>query len=130
MRIHYDDEVDVLSMRKEGSSGVFESLYYDCGVAVELATEDGHDIAGLLIEGASAFLPLGERGYDAESDTLRLGRIVADADLVTENGDLIAYWQTSDIAPDEYYDAIGVAIRNASVHFANMVILTREPAIR
>ena len=75
---------------------------------VSLATEDGHDIEGLIVMGASAYLDL-DRGYDADTDTLVIGRTTCNPSLITENGDIVAYWQVDEDDPDGFRDAIGVA---------------------
>ena len=128
MRVSYDHEAGVLHFDTGIPSGVGATLLDDHGVVIGVTPDDGYDIAWLTVMGASAYLPL-DIGYDAGADTLQLGRVVSDADLITENGDLTAYWHASDIAPDECYDAVGVAIRNASVHFANMIVLSCESVI-
>ena len=121
MLIHYDDEVDVLDIRMHDLGGVVcASLLDDPSIAVSLATEDGHDIEGLIVMGASAYLDL-DRGYDADTDTLVIGRMTCNPSLITENGDIVAYWQVDEDDPDGFRDAIGVAIRRASVHLAEAI---------
>ena len=120
MRVTYDREVDVLGILTDTPEAMCASLLYDPGIAISLATEDGHDMVGLEILGASAFIPLGSRGYDAQTDTLTMGRTTGDPDLITKNGDLVAYWQVDQEDPDGFRDPIGVAIRQASVHLAKV----------
>ncbi|MCY4651927.1 MAG: DUF2283 domain-containing protein [Dehalococcoidia bacterium] len=120
MWVLYDQQVDVLRIMTDTPEAICASLLYDHNIAVSLATEDGHDIVGLEILGASAFIPLGNRGYDAETDTLTMGRTTGDPDLITENGDLVAYWQVDEEYPDRFRDPVGVAIRRASVHLAKV----------
>ncbi len=120
MRIIYDHEVDVLRVITETPDAVSASLLYDPGIAIDLATEEGHEIVGITVMGASAFIPLGSRGYDAQTDTLTMGRTTGDPDLITENGDLVAYWQVDEEDPEGFRDPIGVALRRASVHLAKV----------
>lgn len=120
MRVTYDQEVNVLGIMTDTPEAMCASLLYDPGIAVSLATEDGHDIVGLEVLGASAFIPLGNRGYDAQTDTLTMGRTTGDPDLITENGDLVAYWQVDEEDPEGFRDPIGVAVRRASVHLAKV----------
>ena len=120
MRIIYDREVNVLRVITETPDAVSASLLYDPGIAIDLATEEGHEIVGITVMGASAFIPLGNRRYDADTDTLTMGRTTGDPDLITENGDLVAYWQVDEEDPDGFRDPIGVAIRRASVHLGKV----------
>ncbi len=115
MKVHHDDDADVLHITTEKRVATAASLLDDPNVAVELATEDGHDIVGLIVMWASSYV---RSGHDAETDTLLIGKAVCDPELITENGDLVAYWQVDDEDPDGYRDPIGVAVRRASVHLA------------
>ncbi len=120
MRIIYDHEVNVLRVITETPDAVSASLLDDPGIAIDLATEEGHEIVGITVMGASAYIPLGNRGYDAKTDTLTMGQTTDDPDLITENGDLIAYWQVDEEHPEGFRDPIGVAVRRASVHLAKV----------
>ena len=122
MRVRYDPEVDALRITTDTLGVVSASLWdpeYD-SIAVDLATEYGCEIVGLDIIWASTYLPLGKSGYDADTDTLTIGRTSADPELITRNGDLIAYWHSDKHEPGGYRDPIGVAIRRASVHLAKV----------
>ena len=127
LRLIYDRDVDVLSLETGQKGATSSSVLGLEEVVVDLATEDGHDVTGLMIMGAQAYLPLGTRGYDAGSDTLTLGVAIGDPDLITENGDLVAYWQPDKVEPEGFMHPIGVAVRNASRHLSPMLI---EPANR
>ena len=116
MRVRYDREVDILSVVTDTPEAICASLLDGPDIAVSLATEDGHDIVGLEVLGASAFIPLGKLGYDADTDVLTMGRTSQDPELITENGDLVAYWQVDEEDPDGFRDPTGVAIKRASVH--------------
>ncbi len=65
--------------------------------------------------GASAYLPLKE-GYDAETDTLLLGKRTDSPDLVTETGYFVGYWKSHRGLPDGLVDPVGVLIWDASKH--------------
>ena len=116
MRVRYDQEVDILSVMMDTPEAICASLLDGPDIAVSLATEDGHDIVGLEVLGASAFIPLGKLGYDAETDILTMGRTTHDPELITKNGDIIGYWQVDEEDPDGFRDPIGVAIKRVSVH--------------
>ena len=120
MRVRYDHKEDILRLITETPDATSASLLDDPGIAVELATEDGHEIVGVTVLGMSAYLPLGNRGYDAETDTLTMGRTAADPELITRNGDLVGYWQVDKCDADGFRDPIGVAIKRASVHLASV----------
>ena len=122
MRVHYDDDADVLHITMGKRSVDAASLLDDPNVVVKLATLDGHDIVGLIIIWASSYV---RSGHDAETDTLLIGETVCDPELITENGDMIAYWQVDEEDPDGFRDPIGVAIKQASVHLA---AVSSEPA--
>ena len=122
MRVHYDDDADVLHITTEKRSVDAASLLDDPNVVVKLATLDGHDIVGLIVMWASSYV---RSEYDAETDTLLIGKTVCDPELITENDDLVAYWQVDEEDPDGFRDPIGVAIRRASVHLASV---SAEPA--
>ena len=125
--VHYDDEVDALRITTDAfrvianSGGTSSSLLYNDDVVVDLATEDGHDIVGLGVLCASLYLPLGKKGYDARTDTLLMGDSTSDPALITENGDFIGYWKADQDDLDGYLDPIGVAVKRASVHLAEVM---------
>ena len=98
-------------------------------VAVHLGTMKGHDVVGLVVIGASAYLPLA-LGYDAESDVLTIGETTEARALMTENDDFVGYWQVDEEDPDGFRHPIAVAIRRASVHLAKVVAaLPQSPDI-
>ena len=118
MRVSYDREANVLHLTDGAPAATGASLLDDPGIVIELATGEGHDIVGLIVIGASAYLPLGDNGYDAKTDTLVLGAKTDDPALITENGDFVGYWQVDELAPEGFRDPVGVAIRRASTHLA------------
>ena len=122
MRVRYDQKVDALRITTDAPEAISESLwdaeYHD--IVVDLAAEDSCDIVGLEVMWASAYLPLGKKGYDAESDTLLMGRATSEPALITKNGDIIGYWQMDDDSPEGMPNPVGVAIKRASVHLAKI----------
>ena len=117
MRVSYDQLANVLRVTTDTPATTAASLLDDPGIAVELATADGHEIVGLIVMGASAYIPFG-KAYNAESDTLFIGRKTGDPKLTTENGDIIGYWKVDEDDPDGFRDPIGIAITQASKHLA------------
>ena len=120
MRVRYDQEVDALRITTGTPEAISESLWdaehHD--IVVDLATEDSCDIVGLDVMWASAYLPLGKKGYDPESDTLLMGRATSESELITKNGDIIGYWQVDGDNPDRSPNPIGATIKRASIHLA------------
>ena len=116
--VTYDKKVDVLRVTSDQVGKTSAGLLRGPDAAVDLATEDGYDVVGLEVIGASALFPHG-RGYDAKTDTLTIGETSADPQLTTENGDFVGYWEAAD--PGEIRDPIGVALRHASRHLAALV---------
>ncbi len=128
MRIVYDDEVDVLRIITETPSVTCAPLLDAPDIVAELATEEGYDIVGVTVIWATVYLPLGKRGYDAVTDTLLMGRTPNDPDLVTENGDIVGYWQADEEYLDGFLEAIGIAINRASVHLGEIPELRHIPS--
>ena len=117
MLVSYDQQANVLRVTTDTPAATAASLLYDPWIAVELATADGHDIVGIIIMGASAYIPFG-KAYSAETDTLLLGRKTDDPKRTTESGDIVGYWEVDEDDPDGFRDPIGIAIKQASKHFA------------
>ena len=99
LKVVYDQQADVLRLLTSEKGETGSSLFGQDDVVLDLAKEDGYDIVGIAILGASAYLPLGKQGYDTETDTLTLGCSVSDPAMTTENGDLAAYWQVDEKKP-------------------------------
>ena len=128
MRVSYDSEADVLHMNNGQTIVDTATLAYGPDdLAVDLATSGGHDVVGCTLLGALAYLPLG-RGYDAEQDVLTIGDSTDDPAFVTENGDLVAYWQVSEADPDGPFDPIGLAVRRASVYLRDVLAALERPS--
>lgn len=119
--VHYDSEIDALRVATDRYGVTSASLLYNSDIVVDLATEDGHDIVGLGVLCVSLYLPLGKKGYDADTDTLLMGYSTPDPELITENGDFIGYWKVFEGDPNRFRDPVGVAIKNASVHLAEVL---------
>ena len=126
MRATYDQENDVLRVLDGQPIVVTASFVRGPDAALHMATKNGYDVVGFIVIGASPYLPLG-LGYDAESDTLTIGETTDDPALITENGDLVGYWELDPVEPDGFQDPIGVALRHASVHLAEVVAALPQP---
>lgn len=82
MQVNYDREANVLHLTDGATSTTGASLLDDPGIVLELATNEGHDIVGLIVTGASAYLSFREDCYDATTDTLVLGTKTEDPALL------------------------------------------------
>ncbi len=120
MKTNYDSEADVLSLSTDVRPATSASLLDDPDIVVDLAESDGHDIVGLMVMWASAYLPL-KKGYDPKGDTLLLGTKTDSPDLITENSDFVGYWRAYEGEPDGFMDPVGVLIRDASKHLAPVI---------
>ena len=49
-----------------------------------------------------------------------LGRTTDNPESITESGDFVGYWGPDQYFPDEYEVPIGVALKRASVHLAEV----------
>ena len=115
------------------------------GIVALIKTDDGYDVAGLIVMGAAASLsphfarketgqpvPLVKppiSTYDPATDTLTLGYTTDDPALITQdNAYLIAYWQSNPAYHDDCNDPIGVAILNAAQHLAPFFVPVEPPA--
>ena len=119
--VHYDSEIDALRVATDRDGDTSDSLWHNGDIVVDLATEEGLDIVGLGVLCASSYLPLGKKGYDADTDTLLMGYSTPDPALITENGDFIGYWQVDEADPDGFRYPIGVVVKRASVHLAEAI---------
>ena len=125
MQVSYDKEGNVLHVTTEAPKATAASLLDDPGIAVELVAWNGHEIVGVIVMGASVYIPLG-LGYDSETDTLIMGTKTSDPALVTETGDFVGYWQVDEENPDGARDPIGVALKCASKHLAEVLAEVRR----
>ena len=115
LQMIYDKDVDVLRLLTDEDEATSSSLLGLEEVVVDLDA-DGSQVVGLMVMGASAYLPLGKRGYDPRTDTLTLGTVVDDPAKVTHNANIVTYWQPDRYEPDTGVEPVGVAIKQASKH--------------
>ena len=124
MRATYDEAEDILTLSNGQPDAVSASFLRGPDGALHLGTEEGHDVVGFILLGASAYLPCA-RGtacdYDANADVLTIGEAVEDPALVTENGDFVGYWARDEADPDGVRHPVGVAVRRASVNLGKVV---------
>lgn len=132
----YDSEADILHVctgRQRSSVMVFEVAALN-DIGVELADDAGIEIVGLLAIGASHYVApyfsasrkdspakAGNRQhttYDRQTDTLTWGVTQAERELISQAGDIFAYWQPGSAVEDSFFGLIGVSLRNASRHLA------------
>ena len=125
LKVLYDREVNALNIitYETEKEETCIPLRDEGSVVLGVAYGDLRHIVSIEALGASAWLPLGKRDYDAETDTLTIGLASGDEVQVTENGDIVGYWVPDDLDPSEFMDPIGVALRNASVHLGKMQVL-------
>ena len=117
---HYDPEIDAVSLHYgQPTCGGYE-VAENWSIILHVPEDESRCAAELEVIGISAWLPLGKRGYCAETDTLTFGRFAETATVVAENGDLIAYWRPDEYDPDDLV-AIAVDLRNASKHLAPVI---------
>ena len=121
IRVIFDQYVDVLRVMSGQPVNDTASLARGPDAAVDLGTEDGYDVVGFQVIGASAIIPFGQ-GYNAEADILTIGSTCDDPDLISENGEFVGYWESP--GPGEVHDPIGVSLCNASKHLA-LVLASR-----
>ena len=145
--VRYDPEADVLDIRTNRISyGAIplEGPELDF-IAVESAGENDRDLVGVLMIFAASYLapyfrlrrekapprvgnPEHTR-YDRETDTLTWGTTTDDPEMVSQAGDLTAYWQPEeDSAEDEpFFDPIGLSLRNAAKHLSPHFVRVEPP---
>ena len=117
LRSHYDPDIDAVSWYYgQPSCGGYE-VAESWSIILHVPDDESHCAVELEVIGIGAWLPLGKRGYCAETDTLTIGRDVETATVVAENGDLVAYWAPDEYDPDDL-SPIAVDLRNASKHLA------------
>lgn len=121
MQVNYDREANVLHLTDGATASTGASLLDDPGIVLELATNEGHDIVGLIVTGASAYLSFRGDCYDAKTDTLVLGTKTDDPALVTENGDFVGFWRVDELEPEGFMDPVGAAVRRASTHLGRLL---------
>ena len=111
-----DDIVSIVAAKQ--NTAYCEDLAYDWSVALGYAEEDSEEIAYLEIIGVSGWLKI---GYDAETDTLLLGRDIEGDFRVVESGEFVNYKRWYDAGDgDGYWETVKMKLRNASRHFAEV----------
>ena len=125
LKVLYDQEVNALNILTDEveAEDTCIPLRDEGSVVLGVSYGDMRHIVSIEALGASAWLPLGKRDYDAETDTLKIGLCSGEEMLVTENGDIVGYWMPDELDPSDFMDAVGVALRNASVHLGKMQML-------
>ena len=113
----YDSEIDAIYLWS-GKKGFDATDLEDFPSVVIDLPESGYAPLSLDVVGISGALPLEQnKSYCAATDTFTFGTMPKKADLVVENGDLVAYWRFDGPDPDDY-TAVAVDLRNASKHLA------------
>ena len=149
LTVRYDPEADVLDIRTNRISyGAIplEGPELDF-IAVETAGENDRDLVGVLMIFAASYLapyfrlrrekapprvgnPEHTR-YDPDTDTLTWGTTADDPEMVSQAGDLTAYWQLDRClseADEPFYEPIGLSLGNASKHLAPHFVRAEPPA--
>ena len=113
LKASYDNEANSLLVRSYKRGVTSTTLEHDWDVILDLATENQHSkVVAVEVLHASAYLPLGRKGYDPETDTLMLGTREG-ATEIDVLGDLVAYWKPDPVDPSEIYIALGLEVRSA-----------------
>ena len=135
LRVSYDPESDVLHIsagQKSDGATPMEEPELDL-IAIEAAGEDNRNLVGVIMIFASSYVAPYFRSrrenapprvgnpeitaYDRATDTLTWGITTAAPDMVSQAGDLIAYWRP-DPEDETFFEAIGLSLLNASKHLA------------
>ena len=111
-------------------------------IAIDSAGADRRDVVGVEMIFAASYLAPHFRlrrenappragnpeltRYDPATDTLTWGVTTDVPDMVSQAGDLIAYWRP-DPEDETFFEAIGLSLRNATQHLAPFFVLV-EPA--
>ena len=115
--LHYDAEIDAISLSSGKKRDVATDLEDEPFVVIDIA-EGKYEPIALEIIGIGPEFPLEQNeSYCVETDTLTLGTMPERADLVVENGDLVAYWRFDGPDADDF-TAVAVDLRNATKHLA------------
>ena len=128
LRSHYDPGIDAVSWHYEQPSCGGYEVAENWSIILHVPDDESRCAVELEVIGISAWLPLGKRGYCAETDTLTIGCGVETATVVAENGDLVAYWAPDEYDPDDL-SPIAVDLRNASKHLAPVMAAMSQQAL-
>ena len=125
LKVLYDQGVNALNILTDEveAEDTCIPLRDEGSVVLGVSYGDMRHIVSIEALGASAWLPLGKRDYDSETDTLTIGLCSGEEVVVTENGDIVGYWTPDELDPSDFMDAVGVALRNASVHLGKMQVI-------
>ena len=135
LQVSYDPESDVLhissGLPSDGATPM-EEPELDL-IAIESAGADNRNLVGVELIFASSYVAPYFRSrrenapprvgnpeltrYDPAMDALTWGVTTDAPGMVSQAGDLIAYWQT-DPEDETFFEAIGLSLRNATQHLA------------
>ena len=145
LTFRYDSEADILAIITERQSDDTTPLEGpELGfIAIDSSGDDSRDVVGVeMIFAASYVAPYfrsrrenappragnpEHTSYDPATDTLTWGIATAAPGMVSQAGDLIAYWQP-DPEDETFFEAIGLSLRNAAKHLAPYFKLVEPPA--
>ena len=149
LTFQYDPAADVLDITSGRNVAAATPLAAAAlgDIAVETGSDDSRDTVGLIMLWASGYVAphfqLNQPGapfkagdpehirYDRETDTLTWGTTVDDPEMISQAGDLTAYWQLDPCLSEEdepFYEPIGLSLRNASKHLAPHFVRVEPPA--
>ena len=149
LTVRYDPAADVLDITSGRNVAAATPLAAAAlgDIAVETGSDDSRDTVGLIMLWASGYVApyfqLRRAGapfkagdpahirYDRETDTLTWGTTTDDPEMVSQVGDLTAYWQPDpEFAEEEesFYEAIGLSLRNAAEHLSPWFEPVEPPA--
>ena len=111
-------------------------------IAIDSAGADRRDVVGVEMIFAASYLAPYFRlrrenapprvgnpeltRYDPATDTLTWGVTTDAPDMVSQAGDLIAYWRP-DPEDETFFEAIGLSLRNAAQHLAPYFVPVEPP---
>ena len=148
LTFRYDPAADVLDITSGRNVAAATPLAAAAlgDIAVETGSDDSRDTVDLIMLWAAGYVApyfqLRRAGapfkagdpahirYDPDTDTLTWGNSTDDPEMVSQAGDLTAYWQPDPyfLARDEpLFDPIGLSLRNAAKHLAPWFV-PAEPA--
>ena len=120
LKVVYDQEVNILHLSTGEQGNTSTSLPDFWDVVLDLVSMESRHVVAVELTGASAFLPLGKRGYDDSKDQLVLGSVIETAQ-VEINGDIQTFWVPDGEDPDSFMDPVAVIICNASTHLGQIL---------
>ena len=122
LQVNYDPEVDAMFLISGKGGTVTVDLESTTFVIIDLTDRVSYEPANLELLSVSGHLPLEEnKRYTKETDTLTFGEDAETATLITENGDLVAYWRPNEYDPKRLW-AIAVDLRNASKYLSSLPV--------